>query len=56
MRCLVIEYFRSQAQEKEAEKKHEGKVHNDMWQLNMRPCISGGNPTWERVRVREDSG
>ena len=38
--------------EKEPGQKKEGKVHNDMWVLNMKPAVSGGSPTWDRVRER----
>lgn len=40
----------SRSQEKEPGQKKEGKTHNDMWVLNMKAAVSGGNPTWDRVR------
>ena len=39
----------SERQEKEPGQKKEGKTHNDMWVLNMKAAVSGGNPTWDRV-------
>lgn len=37
------------SKEKEPGQKKEGKTHNDMWVLNMKAAISGGNPTWDRM-------
>ncbi|CAM9309596.1 unnamed protein product [Ascophyllum nodosum] len=37
------------SKEKEPGQKKEGKVHNDMWVLNMKPAVSGGSPTWDRI-------
>ncbi|CAM9991694.1 unnamed protein product, partial [Ectocarpus sp. 13 AM-2016] len=37
------------SKEKEPGQKKEGKTHNDMWVLNMKPAVSGGNPTWDRI-------
>jgi hypothetical protein len=33
---------------KEPGRKSEGKVHNDMWVLNLAPLATGGTPAWDR--------
>jgi Kelch motif len=33
---------------KEPGRKSEGKVHNDMWVLNLQPLSTGGTPAWDR--------
>jgi hypothetical protein len=34
---------------KEPGRKSEGKVHNDMWVLNLQPLATGGTPAWDRL-------
>lgn len=42
-------------QEKVPGQKREGKTHNDMWVLNMKAAVSGGDPTWDRVSTAHPS-
>lgn len=34
---------------KQPDKKSEGKVHEDMWVLQLKNLPNGGNPIWEKV-------
>jgi hypothetical protein len=36
---------------KEPGRKSEGKVHNDMWVLNLQPLSTGGTPAWDRCVI-----
>ena len=36
---------------KQPDKKSEGKVHEDMWVLQLKNLPNGGSPVWERVSM-----
>lgn len=39
-----------------AGQKAEGKVHDDMWVLNLKPVLSNNKPVWQKVKLQKKIG